>query len=68
MSYSFQGWEHDLDNFLTTDPRYEVEPVCKCHMCGGDIYDGDTVYKISGEIYCERCIEDCQETMEAEEE
>lgn len=69
MSYSIGGgWERDLDRWLTTDPRDDEEPVCTCDMCGGDIYEGDTVYKVSGHTYCMDCMDDCKEIVEVEEE
>lgn len=63
MSYSFVGWEHDLDRYLTTDPRDEVEPVCTCKN-GCEIYEGETYYEIDGVIYCESCINECKKEAE----
>lgn len=38
-------------------PDYRLEPdeevpVCFCAECNGDIYEGDTVYKIDGDAIC----------------
>lgn len=64
MSYSFGGWERDLDRWLTTDPRDEVEPIYECDGCDDGIFDGDTYYKIGGKIYCEHCVESAKKTAE----
>jgi hypothetical protein len=64
MSYSFTGeWVHDLDRWLTTDPRDEAKPV---HICkhGCEIYEGETYYEIDGNIYCENCIEESRKEAE----
>lgn len=42
---------------------YKLEPaVIKtfgyCDECGGDLYEGDTVYKIDGDVICEDCLSD----------
>lgn len=58
MGYTFTNeWVHDLDRWLTTDPRDEIEPVCTCSECDGEIYEGDTYYEVKGNIYCEECME-----------
>jgi len=33
-------------------------PVFICSGCGEDIYEGEDVYHLLGEQYCERCIEE----------
>jgi hypothetical protein len=39
-------------------------PVFICSGCGQDIYEGEDVYHILGEQFCERCInESRQEAM-----
>ena len=44
-------------------PNYEPEMFWdKCAGCGGDLYVGDTAYKIGDNYYCE----DCCETVELE--
>lgn len=37
-----------------------------CSGCGEDIYDGEDVYQILGEQYCERCIEESARIAEEE--
>ena len=68
MGYSFQGWEHDLDNYLTHDPRDDAQPVKICDSCKEGIYEGETYYKIDGKSYCEHCIDDFSEVAELEDE
>jgi hypothetical protein len=41
--------------------------VYTCANCGDDIYEGDDVFDISGEHWCEACIDDCRHTAEFEE-
>ena len=65
MSYSFGGWENDLDRFLTEDPRDNVKPVCTCALCENGIFDGEKAYRINGNVYCTDCVEEF--TAEAEE-
>lgn len=57
MSYSFQGWEHDLDRYLTTPPD-EEKPVHECCICGKGIYEGMDYYEVDDEAYCEDCMVD----------
>jgi hypothetical protein len=44
----------------------EPPVVCLCWQCGDEIYEGDNVYDINGEPWCERCIEDACHTAELE--
>ena len=33
--------------------------VCfRCSQCNGEICEGDTMYEIGGELFCEDCIEE----------
>lgn len=66
MSYSFTGsWVHDLDRWLTDDPK-DTMPV---HICkhGCEIYEGETYYEIDGNIYCEDCVKKGEKEAEIEE-
>ena len=36
-------------------------PVFICSGCGQDIYEGEDVYHILGEQFCERCINEARE-------
>ena len=50
------GWSH-------TDPEYiEEKPVCHCSHCGEPIYEGDWMWNIHGEYFCEDCINDLKES------
>lgn len=42
----------------------EPRVVCKCDVCGNDIYEGDTMYVIKDDNICEECIEDGETTAE----
>jgi hypothetical protein len=33
-------------------------------MCGEDILEGDTMYAISDDTFCEECIRDCKKEAE----
>lgn len=69
MSYSFTNdWVHDLDRWLTTDPRDEEDPIITCSNCGEGIYEGETYYKVAGNAYCTDCIDDMREIAEMEED
>lgn len=44
-------------------PDYKLEPIEQgavifCDQCNGDLYEGDTVYKIDGDVICEDCLGD----------
>lgn len=45
----------------------EPKPVKICDWCRGEIYVGDTYYKIAGEDVCEDCVDECKSTAEEEE-
>lgn len=34
------------------------DPVCKCEVCGGSIYPGETIIKIDEAAYHEQCLID----------
>ena len=42
------------------DPPYAT----KCSNCDGNIYEGDYVYDIDGEEWCEECIKECRRLAE----
>lgn len=52
----------------------EDKPVSYCGFCGGEVYEGDTVYRIDGQLIHEDCLEDfakdyfadCKEVVELE--
>lgn len=33
----------------------EPEPKRRCDHCREPIYEGDPIYRINGEIFCEKC-------------
>lgn len=39
----------------------------KCSMCEKDFYDGETIYNIRDELFCQNCISECSETFEEED-
>lgn len=51
-------WLHDLE-----EPP-ESEPVGTCALCGRDIYEGEKVYKIDGDLYCTDCVTECEAEKE----
>lgn len=44
-------------DYRLEDDRPEMILVDKCDICGGEIYDGDTILKYNGEVLCDDCIE-----------
>ena len=42
----------------------EPRAVFVCSGCDQDIYEGDNVYHIMGEQFCERCIQNAKEEAE----
>lgn len=38
-------------------PNAPDTPVCKCEICGENIYAGEVMYVIEGENICENCID-----------
>ena len=36
----------------------EEHPVGYCDHCGGEVYEGDTVYRIDGQCIHDDCLED----------
>lgn len=59
-----EQWQRDLDRWLTSDPRDDVDAVAECALCGEDIYEGETIYKIKNNIFCARCIEESRTEAE----
>lgn len=47
----------NYDRWKTTPPD-ELEPKEYCSHCGEPLYEGDALYDISGEIWCEDCLND----------
>lgn len=43
------------DDWKTSPP--ESKPEAYCTICGGEMYEGDTLYTVDGGI-CERCLND----------
>lgn len=42
----------------------EPRVVTTCEMCGEDILEGDTMYVIGDDTFCEECIRDCKKEAE----
>ena len=69
MGFSFTGsWVHDLDRWLTTDPRSEEEPILECSECEEGIFEGEDYYQIGDECYCEECIAKFKKVAERTDE
>lgn len=43
-------------------------PVFICSGCGQDIYEGEDVYHILGEQFCERCINEARQEATYEDD
>lgn len=43
-------------HYVPDRPDEEEQPMMFCDMCNGDLYAGDSVYKIEGDKICEDCI------------
>ena len=49
-------------------PNANSPPVIdNCCRCKKDIFDGDIIYKIDNETWCDECVEDTKTTAELEE-
>ena len=51
----------DIQNRMAVDSEwdflYTEKPVCRCCECETELYEGDKAYRISGEVYCEDCMD-----------
>lgn len=45
------------DNWKTTPPEPRM-PLARCIHCGEAFYEGDVIYTIDGENWCENCLRD----------
>ena len=43
------------DSWKTRLSQIPDEPIKNCVMCNEELYDGDTVFDIGGDIYCKYC-------------
>lgn len=54
------------------DPRCPNAPepavVCLCCQCGREIYEGEDLYDIGDERWCESCVKGTRRTAEAPDE
>lgn len=41
-------------------PNFIKECVCLCRECGREIYDGEIIYDLAGEIWCDDCVNECR--------
>lgn len=39
-------------------PAYEPEPMCRCELCGGAIYSGETIFRMEEAAYHVECFKD----------
>lgn len=42
-------------------PNAVQKPVHVCSGCDRDIFEGERIWRIMGEIFCEDCIDDAEE-------
>ena len=57
------GLEAAQEEYDRQTPK-EAEPVGQCSICGADIFEGEKICKIDGEMICS----DCYVLTEAEKE
>lgn len=57
--------DNALDRWLTTPPD-EEESKCKCSECKADMYPGEKIYVLDGDIYCRDCALEWLEQYEQE--
>ena len=58
--------------YAVEEPRYWLEPptyeaIGYCRECGCDIYEGNEIWEINGDWYCEECIRDAQREVYKED-
>ena len=53
----------DLYDMYEREQCREERKLPKCDLCGEPIYE-DYAFRISGDLICERCIEDAREYIE----
>lgn len=44
------------DEWKTEPP--ELDPVGRCDCCGCDLWEGDGLWTIDGELLCDECVKD----------
>ena len=47
-------------------PNADDKALYYCKICGGEIYDGDTMYVFENVRICEECVSDAKTIAEAE--
>ena len=52
---SVEGWQKDLDRYLTTPPDEFTH--CHCAWCKEDLFEDDEYWELDDEILCENCAE-----------
>lgn len=40
------------------EDRQQEWPVYHCAACDGEIYAGNTFFRVDGKVYCESCVEE----------
>lgn len=45
----------------------DEKPLCTCHECEGEFFEGDEMYYIDGNYYCESCISNARTYLERED-
>lgn len=59
-----QSWLNALDKWKTTPDDEDDAFVCECDSCGKDLYAGDTAYRIMGETWCEKCVDNARTELD----
>ena len=57
----------DIDRFPDIQEK-KVKIFGECNICGEDILDGETYYKIGNSLICTHCIDDFREVAEVLED
>ena len=57
--------QKSLDRWLTISPD-EEESKCKCVECKVELYPGEKIYVLDGDIYCRDCALEWLEQYEQE--
>lgn len=57
MNINDYGFETAVKSYESQCNDAEAEPIVCCDKCGEQLYEGDTVYRIDDDIFCEKCCE-----------
>jgi hypothetical protein len=51
------GFETAVKSYESQCNDEPAKPAAHCAKCGRPLYEGDVIYKVIGEIFCENCCE-----------